>query len=146
MVERSLAQHLLMSLQVESQVVRPGERPLTELTRVGPDPGVFPHVSSKFVRSGELPATAGPGADVGLLSGVRPQVGLHVAGLVVNLPTVFVRTVVNYRGFLDGPPPPLGHGGGVAARAGGRPIQTSSCGGGTEVQPHLLSGEAAGWV
>ena len=101
--DRLLTQHLLMSLQMESQVVRPGERPLTELTSVRPDPGMFPCVSSKFVRSGELPATAGPGADVGLLSGVRPQVGLHVAGLVVGLAAVVVGTVVDLRNLPASP-------------------------------------------
>ena len=44
-------------------------------------------MSSELVRPGEPPATVLPLADVGLLPGVGPQVGLEVAGLGVGLPT-----------------------------------------------------------
>ena len=92
-----------MSLEVKAQMVRSGEGPLTELAGVWPDSCVFPHVTSQLIRPGELPPTPGPGAHVGLLPRVGPQVGLHVGGLVVGLAAVVVRTVVDLR-HLPRPP------------------------------------------
>ena len=48
-------------------------------------PGVFPEVPGQLVRPTELPAAVLPPADVGLLPGVRPQVGLQVGALGVDL-------------------------------------------------------------
>ena len=78
-------------------MIRASEGSLAELASVRPDPCVFPHMSSKFVRSGELPATARPGADIRLLPSVGPQMGLHVGGFVVSLVAVVVGTVVDLR-------------------------------------------------
>ena len=50
-----------------------------EVARAGPE------VPSELVRPTELPATVLPPADVGLLPSVRPQVGLQVGALGVNL-------------------------------------------------------------
>ena len=122
-------------LDVEGEVVRPGKGPLTHLALVWPDPGVFPGVAAELVRSGELPAAALPGAHVGLLPRVRPQVGLHVRGLMVHLAAVLVGAVVDHRGLLDGPPPPLGDGWGGA---GGGGAKNGARAGGAQVQPHWL--------
>ena len=76
-----------MSLHVKSQMVGPGEGSLTQFAVERFVPSVFPLMSSELVRPGEPPATVLPLADVGLLPGVGPQVGLQVAGLGVGLTT-----------------------------------------------------------
>ena len=63
---------------------------------------MLPHVAAELVGPGELPAAALPRADVGLLPGVGPHVGLHVGGLVVHLPAPSLRAVVDHRGPLHG--------------------------------------------
>ena len=67
-------------------MVGPGESSLTQFTVERFVPGVFPLMSGQLVRPSEPPATVLPLADVGLLPGVGPQVGLQVAGLGVRLP------------------------------------------------------------
>ena len=58
---------------------------MAEVTLEGFVPRVLPEVPSQLVRPTELPATVLPPADVGLLPGVRPQVGLQVGALGVDL-------------------------------------------------------------
>ena len=96
-------QQLVVTFEVEGEVVRPGKRSVAHLASVGSDPGVFPHVPAQLVRAGELPAAALPGADVRLLPGVGPQVGLHVGGLVVRLGASVIRTIVNLGNLLNSP-------------------------------------------
>ena len=47
--------------------------------------GVFAVMPSEFIRSGKLPVTSLPAAQVRLLPGVSPLVGLQVTALGVNL-------------------------------------------------------------
>ena len=56
------------------EVVRPGETLAAVLTPVFPLPRVYPEVSVKFVRPGELPGAARPGAEVRLITDVPPKV------------------------------------------------------------------------
>ena len=76
-------QQFVVAFEMEGEVVRSGEGSVAVSAGVRPDPGVFPGVAAELVRSGELPAASLPGAHVGLLPGVRPQVGLHMRVLVV---------------------------------------------------------------
>ena len=69
---------IVVSLQVQCQVVRTGERPLAHPALEGPVPRVLPHVPRQLVGSRKLPAAVLPRADVRLLAGVRPQVCLEV--------------------------------------------------------------------
>ena len=96
-------QQLVVTFEVEGEVVRPGERSVAHLASVWSDPGVFPHVPAQLVRAGELPAAALPGAHVGLFPSVGPQVRLHVRGLVVSLVAIVVGAVVDLR-HLPHPP------------------------------------------
>ena len=108
-------------------MVGPGKRPLTQFTSVGPDPCVLPDVPPQLIRSGELPATSLPTTYVGFLPCMASEMSLHVACLVVSLATSLVRTVMDYRNLLDGPPLPLGE---PVRKAGG------VVGGGGEVQAY----------
>ena len=92
-----------MFLDVEGEVVRPGEGSLAHLALVGPHPGVLAGVPAQLVRPGELPAAARPGAHVGLLPRVGPQVRLHVRGLVVGLEAAGVWAVVDLGNLLHSP-------------------------------------------
>ena len=84
--ELTLSHHVVvMSLEVEGQVVRPGEGPVTHPTLEGPIARVFAHVPGQLVGAGKLPATVFPRADVRFLSRVGAEVGLEVAGLGVAL-------------------------------------------------------------
>ena len=56
---------------------------------------------------------------------------------MVDLATVLVGTVVDYRGLLDGPPPPLGDGDGGGGGVAGT-VQPGAGGGGAEVEADLL--------
>ena len=66
-------------------MVRAGEGPLAHSALEGPVPRVLPHVPGQLVGAGKLPAAVLPRADVGLLTGVRPEVRLEVGGLGVAL-------------------------------------------------------------
>ena len=74
-----------MSLHVQAQVITPGESSVTKVTFEGFAPGVFAVVSGQLIRSGKLPVTSLPAAEVRLLPGVSPLVGLQVTALGVNL-------------------------------------------------------------
>ena len=74
-----------MSLHVQAQVITPGESSVTKVTFEGFAPGVFAVVSGQLIRSGKLPVTSLPAAEVRLLPGVGPLVGLEVTALGVNL-------------------------------------------------------------
>ena len=87
-----------MPLQVQCQVVRPGEGPLAHPALERPVPGVLPHVPGQLIGAGKLPAAVLPRADVGLLAGVRPEVRLQVGGLGVALATA--RVLAGVRGQL----------------------------------------------
>ena len=64
---------------------QPGECPVAHLALERLVPGVLPDVPRKLVRPSELPTAVFPGADVRLLSRVRPKVRFQVAGLGVAL-------------------------------------------------------------
>ena len=98
-----LTQQFVVAFEMKGEVVRSGECSVALFAGVRPDPGVFPRVSTQLVRSGKLPAAALPGAHVGLLPRVRPQVGLHVRGLMVGLGTSVIRTIVNLGNLLNSP-------------------------------------------
>ena len=74
-----------MSLHVQAQVITPGESSVTKVTFEGFAPGVFAVVPGQLIRSGKLPVTSLPAAEVRLLPGVSPLVGLEVTALGVNL-------------------------------------------------------------
>lgn len=57
-----------VSLHMEGEVVRAGERPFTQVTLKRPVSGVLPEVTRELIRAGELPAAALPAAVVWLLS------------------------------------------------------------------------------
>ena len=65
---------IVVSLQVQCQVVRTGERPLAHPALEGPVPRVLPHVPCQLVRSRKSPATVLPYTDVRLLACVCPEV------------------------------------------------------------------------
>ena len=65
-----------MPLHVQSQVVRPRESSVTQLTVEGLVARMFPLVSCQLVTSGESPATIVPAADVGLLPRMSAQMRL----------------------------------------------------------------------
>ena len=77
----------LMSLHVQAQVVTASKSSVTQMTFEGFAAGVFAVMSGELVRSGKLPVTSLPAAEVGLLSSVGPLVGLEVRALGVNLQT-----------------------------------------------------------
>ena len=90
-----------MTLNMEGQMVRSRECPLTHLASIGSDTSVLPHVSSKFIRSGKLPTTSLPGTHIGLLSCVGSQMCLHMRGFVVGLLAVVIGTVMDLWHFLN---------------------------------------------
>ena len=73
-----MGESLLMSLEVEGQMVTAGERARTVDTLEGLCPGVLPVVPRQLVGPGKLPAAPFPRAPVRLLSRVRPDVRLEV--------------------------------------------------------------------
>ena len=74
-----------MSLHVQTQVITPSKSSVTKMTFEGFAAGVFAVMPGEFVRSGKLPVTSLPAAQVRLLPGVGPLVGLQVTALGVNL-------------------------------------------------------------
>lgn len=78
-------------LHVEGEVVGAGESPLTEVALEGPVPCVLAVVAGQLIRAGKFPATAFPGAVVGLLAcrGEGMSVGLEVPFLPVSSPLCF---------------------------------------------------------
>ena len=98
-----LTQQFVVAFEMKSKMVRSGECSVALFTGVRSDPGVFPHVAAQLIRSGEFPAAALPGAHIGLLPRVRPQVGLHVGGLVVRLGASVIWTIVNLGNLLNSP-------------------------------------------
>ena len=76
-----------MPFQVECQVVRSGEGPLTHSTLERFVAGVLSHVPGQLIRAGKLPAAVFPVADVRLLPRVSSQVGFQVTGLSIAFPT-----------------------------------------------------------
>ena len=77
---------------------QPGECPVAHLALERLVPGVLPDVPRKLVRPSELPTAVFPGADVRLLSRVRPKVRFQVAGLGVALAAA--RVAARVRGQL----------------------------------------------
>ena len=70
---------------MQTEVVTPGESPITEVTLEGLHPRVFSVVSRQLVRPSKLPVTSLPAAAVRLLPRVGPLVGLQVGALGVDL-------------------------------------------------------------
>jgi hypothetical protein len=62
---------------------------------------VFPYMPGQLVRSGKLPRAPRPGALVGLLSRVGPQVGLQVGALGVDLPAAGEFTAMSLFGAFS---------------------------------------------
>lgn len=78
-------------LHVEGEVVGAGESPLAEVALEGPVPRVLAVVAGQLVGAGKLPATAFPGAVVGLLAcGGERGVSGHMGG-GPNPPRAFTR-------------------------------------------------------
>lgn len=71
-------------LHVESEMVRAGESPLAEVALEGPMPCVLAVVAGQLIRASKFPATAFPGAVVGLLT-CRGE-GVSVALKVLHPP------------------------------------------------------------
>ena len=76
-----------MSLHVQAQVITASKSSVTQMTLEGFAAGVFAMMPGELVRSGKLPVTSLPAAEVGLLPRVCPLVGLEVRALGVNLQT-----------------------------------------------------------
>ena len=74
-----------MSLHVQTQVITPSKSSVTKMTFEGFAAGVFAVMPGEFIRSGKLPVTSLPAAQVRLLPSVSPLVGLQVTALGVNL-------------------------------------------------------------
>ena len=74
-----------MSLHVQTQVITPSKSSVTKMTFEGFAAGVFAVMPGELIRSGKLPVTSLPAAQVRLLPGVSPLVGLQVTALGVNL-------------------------------------------------------------
>ena len=89
-----------MSPNMESEMVRPGERSGAVRTVEGFVSRVFPAVSGQLVRPEEGPATPGKVTQEGSLSGVDPLVSLQVGALLVSLITAWEVTEVTFILFL----------------------------------------------
>ena len=76
-----------MSLHVQAQVITASKSSVAQMTLEGFTAGVFAMMPGELVRSGKLPVTSLPAAQVGLLPRVSPLVGLEVRALGVNLQT-----------------------------------------------------------
>ena len=74
-----------MSLQVEGQMVAAGEGAAAVDALEGLRPRVLAVVPRQLVGAGKLPGAAVPRAPVRLLARVRPDVGLEVRALCVDL-------------------------------------------------------------
>ena len=74
-----------VSFHVKTEMVTPCKSSITEMTLERFHSCVFPVVSRQFVRASKLPVTTLPTTAVGLLTSVRPLVGLQVAALRVDL-------------------------------------------------------------
>jgi hypothetical protein len=83
-----------VSLHVQAQVITASKSSVTQMTFEGFAARVFAMMSGELVRSGELPVTSLPAAQVGLLPSVGPLVGLEVRALGVNLVAVGVVALV----------------------------------------------------
>jgi hypothetical protein len=84
---------------MQRQVVRTRESSIAEFAMERLVPGVLALVPRQLVRAGKPPAAVLPRADVGLLPGVRAQVGLQVRGLGVGLPAPGLVAYVQRRRF-----------------------------------------------
>ena len=73
-----MGESLLMSLEVEGQMVTAGERARAVDALEGLCPRVLPVVPRQLVGPGKLPAAPFPRAPVWLLSRVRPDVCLEM--------------------------------------------------------------------
>ena len=73
----------VMPFEVKCKMVRSGESPVTHFALERFVTCVLSNVTGQFVTSCKLPAAILPRADVRLLPGVRPQVGLQVTRLCV---------------------------------------------------------------
>ena len=80
-----MGESLLMSLEVEGQMVTSGERARAVDALEGLGPRVLPVVPRQLIRPGKLPAAPFPRAPVRLLSRVRPDVRLEMRALGVDL-------------------------------------------------------------
>ena len=85
-----------MPLEVQGQVVGPGECPLTHTALERPVPGVLPRVAGQLIGPGKLPPAALELAEIGLLPSVSTLMGLEVAGLGVCLGAALIGTVVDH--------------------------------------------------
>ena len=84
-----------MSLQVESEVIRSGERSLAVGALERFHSSMLAHVSGEFVRPCEFPCAALPCALVRFLSSVGPLMGLEVRALCVDLVAAGVGAAVH---------------------------------------------------
>ena len=83
-----------MSLNMESEVVGPGESSAAVRTVEGFVSRVFPQVSRQLVRPREGATTVGEATGERPLPGVDPLVSLQVGALLVSLMTVWEVTIV----------------------------------------------------
>lgn len=73
---------LHVPLHVQSQVVRPGERPVAELALEGPVARVLAIVTDELIRARELPAAAFPVAVVGLFTCLGKSESMTQHGII----------------------------------------------------------------
>ena len=74
-----------MSLHVQTQVITPSKSSVTKMTFEGFAASVFAVMPGELIRSGKLPVTSLPAAQVRLLPSVGSLVGLQMTALGVNL-------------------------------------------------------------
>ena len=74
-----------MSLHVQTQVITPSKSSVTKMTFEGFAACVFAVMPGELIRSGKLPVTSLPAAQVRLLPSVGSLVGLQMTALGVNL-------------------------------------------------------------
>lgn len=81
-------------------MIRAGESSIANLAAERFDTRVLPVVTGELVRAGKPPLAAVPVTFVRLFAGVRPQVGLEVGGLAVELVAALVGALVEFFPFL----------------------------------------------
>lgn len=106
-VRRSAQRSVLVSLHVQRQVVGAGEAAVAHpaLERLGTR--VLPVVAGQLVRPRKPPVAALPGALVGLLTRVSPQVSFQMRRLCINFSATGVITVVDASFLQIGVTPPV---------------------------------------
>jgi hypothetical protein len=89
--------HPLMNLLVLLEMVRSHELAAALITSMRSIPGVYPHMSSKLIRTEERPSAAFPTASIGLLPCVFELVTHEVGAFGVRLSTVVIHAEVRSR-------------------------------------------------